>query len=344
MKTRWICAILALVVMPVLADNREDYLLRWLKRSNAVYSPLEAAEYGSVEQMQKAIEAEPTQVNDTDELGRTALHLAAARGDVALVGILLEAGADASAKNAAGHQAIEVAQGEDVINLLKTAGVAREKELALSKAVKNGKIKEVKAALAAGVNVNALNEDKTGNMLSVAVLADNVEMVKLLLSAGADVNAVPHGAKSVLHCAAVRSNGEIVRALLAAGADPMHPGNNGACALHEAIWAGNSAAVEALIPAYASCNFSPDGRHNGYPVGMAIMRGRADYVQLFLNAGMDVNDKRFAKEPLLHQAVKHNRVFMVKMLLDAGAKRDARDAHGKKAVEYAQGEAYELLK
>lgn len=330
--------------MPVLAGSQDDYLLKWLRRSNAVYSPLEAAEYGSVEQMQKAIAAEPTQVNDVDELGRTALHLAAARGDVAIVRILLEAGADASAKNAAGRKAIEVAQGEEVMNLLKTAGVEREKELALSRAVKNGKLEEVKAALAAGVNVNALCEDKSGNMLSVAVHADNVEMVKLLLSAGADVNAVPHGAKSVLHRAAARSGGETVRALLAAGADPMHPGNNGASALHDAIWVGNSAAVEALIPAYAGCNFSPDGRHNGYPVGMAIMRGRADYVQLFLNAGMDVNDKCFAKEPLLHQAVKHNRVFMVKMLLEAGAKRNARDAQGKKAVEYAQGEAYELLK
>lgn len=344
MKTRWICLILGWVAMPVLAGSQDDYLLKWLRRSNAVYSPLEAAEYGSVEQMQKAIAAEPTQVNDVDELGRTALHLAAARGDVAIVRILLEAGADASAKNAAGRKAIEVAQGEEVMNLLKTAGVEREKELALSRAVKNGKLEEVKAALAAGVNVNALCEDKSGNMLSVAVHADNVEMVKLLLSAGADVNAVPHGAKSVLHRAAARSGGETVRALLAAGADPMHPGNNGASALHDAIWVGNSAAVEALIPAYAGCNFSPDGRHNGYPVGMAIMRGRADYVQLFLNAGMDVNDKRFAKEPLLHQAVKHNRVFMVKMLLEAGAKRNARDAQGKKAVEYAQGEAYELLK
>lgn len=344
MKTRWICLILGWVAMPVLAGSQDDYLLKWLRRSNAVYSPLEAAEYGSVEQMQKAIAAEPTQVNDVDELGRTALHLAAARGDVAIVRILLEAGADASAKNAAGRKAIEVAQGEEVMNLLKTAGVEREKELALSRAVKNGKLEEVKAALAAGVNVNALCEDKSGNMLSVAVHADNVEMVKLLLSAGADVNAVPHGAKSVLHRAAARSGGETVRALLAAGADPMHPGNNGASALHDAIWVGNSAAVEALIPAYAGCNFSPDGRHNGYPVGMAIMRGRADYVQLFLNAGMDVNDKCFAKEPLLHQAVKHNRVFMVKMLLNAGAKRNARDAQGKKAVEYAQGEAYELLK
>ncbi|MBR7109888.1 MAG: ankyrin repeat domain-containing protein [Akkermansia sp.] len=335
---------MAMLLVPAYAEKNDDPLLKLLHRSNAVYSPLEAAEYGSAERMKKAVQAEPTQVNDVDELGRTPLHLAAARGDVALVGILLEAGADASAKNAAGHQAIDVAQGEDVVNLLKTAGVKREKELALGKAVKNGKIEEAKAALAAGVNVNALSEDRSGNMLSVAVYADNVEMVQLLLRAGADVNAVPHGAKSVLHCAAARSKGEIVRALLAAGADPMHPGNNGASALHEAIWVGNSAAVEALIPAYAGCNFSPDGRHNGYPIGMAIRRGRADYVQLFLNAGIDVNDKCFAKEPLLHQAVKHNRVFMVKMLLDAGAKRNARDAQGKKAVEYAHGEAYELLK
>ena len=65
---------------------------------------------------------------------------------------------------------------------------------------------------------------------------------------------------------------------------------------------------------------------------------------MFLNAGMNPNHKQFAGGPLLHLAAKHDRVFIIKMLLDAGANRNAVDAEGKKAVEYAKGEAYELLK
>ena len=59
---------------------------------------------------------------------------------------------------------------------------------------------------------------------------------------------------------------------------------------------------------------------------------------------MKVNDSRFAKRPLLHFAAMQDRVFVVKMLLDAGADKNARDEYGKRAVEYAKGEAAQLLK
>lgn len=334
----------AMLLVPAYAEKNDDPLLKLLHRSNAVYSPLEAAEYGSAERMKKAVQAEPTQVNDVDELGRTALHLAAARGDAEIVQILLAAGADAAARDASGRLPIDLAKNTEVVRVLKAAGEKREKEIELSRAVKAGNLDAVKAALAAGVNVNALSEDKTCNLLGVAVQANNVEMVKLLLAAGAATNTAPEGSKSVLHLAAARCGGEIVKELLAAGASPLHPGNNGATPLHDAIWAHNSPAVEALIPAYADQNFSPDGKHHGYPIAMAISQGRADYVQMFLNAGLNVNDKRFAKTPLLHIAAMHERTFIVKMLLEAGANRHAVDSAGKKAVEYAKGEAYELLK
>ena len=43
-------------------------------------------------------------------------------------------------------------------------------------------------------------------------------------------------------------------------------------------------------------------------------------------------------------AVRAKSPFMVKTLLDAGADRNAVDAQGKKAVEYAEGECATLLK
>lgn len=329
---------------PLYAADKEDALLKWLCRSNAVYSPQEAAENGSVEQLQRAVQAEPLQVNAIDELGRTALHLAAPRGNAELIKILLEAGADATVVDADGKTPAELADDATVKSVFAAAVAEREREIQVSLDIKAGKTAAVEAALADGVRVNALNEEKSGTLLSVAVHANKADMVKLLLAHGADASAINVNGKSVLHVAAARAGREIVQLLLAAGANPMHPGNNGATPLHDAIWEGNSAAVEALIPAYAEVNFSPDGRHNGYPIGMAIMRGRADYVQLFINAGINLNDKRFCKMPLLHTAASHDRVFIVNMLLQAGADRNAVDSHGKKAVEYAKGEAYELLK
>ena len=68
--------------MPADAEQEEDVALyRLLKRSNAVYSPHETAEYGTVEQVQKAVASSPQHVNITDEQGDTPLHKAARRGN-----------------------------------------------------------------------------------------------------------------------------------------------------------------------------------------------------------------------------------------------------------------------
>ncbi len=339
-----LCIMSGSLLLPVMAAESDASLLKWLRRSNAVYSPLEAAEYGTEKQLQEAVKVEPTQVNATDELGRTALHIAAANGKAGAVEILLDAGADAAACDANGKLPIEVAQGKGVVKLLETAGKVRGRELQLCRDIIAGNMEAVNAALKDGVNANALSEDKSGSLLCVAVMANNAEAVVALLQAGADANYVNDSQKSVLHMAASAASGEVIKALLAAGADPYHPGNNGATPLHDAVWGRNAAAVESLIPAYKADNFSPDGKRNGYPVSMTITWNRADFLQMFINAGIDVNDKRFAASPLLHQAVKHKRVFMVKMLLGAGADRSAKDVQGKTAIEYAAGEAYELLK
>lgn len=334
------------MLAPVFADGDSDVdkLMKLTRRSNAVYSPHEAADCGTVEQMKAAVAAEPFHVNIADENGDTPLHIAAQRGKAGAVEVLLNAGADAAAKNAEGKTPLQIAEGKGTVKLLEAAGKVRERELKLCRDVQTGKTATVQAALNDKVNPNALSVDKSCSLLCVAVNARNVEMVDLLIKAGADVNYVTTQSKSVLHLAATHGDAAIVKSLLSAGAKPLHPGNNGATPLHDAIWSRNSAAVEALIPAYAEENFNPDGKRNGYPIEMAIAGGRADYVQMFLNAGMKVNDARFAKRPLLHFAAMQDRAFVVKMLLEAGADKNARDEHGKRAVEYAKGEAAQLLK
>lgn len=325
-------------------EAKVDKLMKQTRRSNAVYSPHEAAAFGTEEQMRAAVAAEPFHVNITDEVGDTPLHIAARSGKAGAVKILLEAGADAAAKDSSGKTPLQIAEGKSTVKLLEAAAKVRDLELKLSRDVQMGKVATVQAALKDKVNPNALSEDKSCSVLCVAVKARNAEMVEVLIKSGADVNYVTPQNKSVLHLAAVHGDAAIINALLKAGAVPTHPGNNGATPLHDAVWARNSVAVQTLIPAYAEMNFSPDGKNNGYPVEMAIGGARADYVQLFLNAGMKVNDVRFAKRPLLHFAAMQDRAFIVRMLLEAGADKNALDEHGKRAVDYAKGEAAQLLK
>lgn len=334
-----------MLLLPAYAEQEEDVALYGLlKRSNAVYSPHEAAEYGTVEQVQKAVAASPQHVNITDEQGDTPLHKAARRGNAEAVKLLLSAGADALAPDAEGRTPCDVAESATVRELMEAAAKVRAEELKLCECIKGGDALAVKRYLDAGVSANALSADKTQTVLCVAVAANQAECVRLLLEAGANVAYENTAFKSVLHVAAAHAGAEVIRILLEAGAEPMHEGNNGATPLHDAVWCRNSAAVEALIPAYSAVNFNPDGKRNGFPVVMAIGAGRADYVHLFIMAGMDVNDKRFADLPLLHLAAQHKHTFIVKMLLDAGADKNAKDKQGHTAADYATGEAKALLK
>lgn len=343
MKTQVLVTLMMAGAVVASADELDNWR-ELMKRSNAVFSPHEAVEYGNAEQLQKAVEKQAAFINTVDELGNTPLHLAAVAGKAEAVRVLLAAGADVAAKDAAGRTAKELASHADVIAALEAAEKVRTLEIQLASDIRNGNAEAVKQALQNGVNPNAMNADNSGTLLCVAVSANRAAMAEILIQAGADVNYVTNNKKSVLHLAAVSARAEVIKTLLAAGANPMHPGNNGATPLHDAVWSRNSAAVEALIPAYKAENFNPDGGRNGYPVGMAIMGNRADYLQMFLNAGMKVNDYRFRKSPLLHMAVRAKSPFMVKTLLDAGADRNAVDAQGKKAAEYAEGECAALLK
>ena len=329
----------------VMAADDDEALMKWLRRSNAVYSPHEAALFGKdAEDMSRAVKAAPQHVNIVDEQGNSPLHLAVMGGNAGMVEVLLEAGADACMKNAQCQLPIELATNDDIVAMLKKAAVAREAELQLCSAVQQGDAQAVRAALAAGVSPNAQVAGSPGTVLSVAVQNNKADIVEMLLAAGAGTELAHPNGKSLLHLAAERSSAAVVRALIKAGVDPMKPDVQGATPLHDAVWAKNTAAVQELLPAYAEVNFSPQGRHLGTPIEMAIAHSRADYVQMFLNAGIDVNGRMFRKNPLLHTAARMDKVFIVKMLLDAGADKNAVDAEGKRAVEYAKGEAAELLK
>ncbi len=222
-----------------------------------------------------------------------------------------------------------------------------EKQLKVSRlfrAIRGGKLKELKRGLA-GVDVNGVVSEKGDSLLSEAILQKNGEAVKVLLEAGANPNERRKDQKYVLHVAAGLDEAEVVEMLLGAGADPMARSRNGSYAIHEAAWTKSIHSLQKLLPCYKKDNFNPDGGINGLPVVMAMERGHnPQMLAEFIKAGMDVNDERFSKVPLLTLAVKLKSEEMVQMLLDAGADKGARDAQGKSAADYAEGEMKERVK
>lgn len=79
-------------------------------RSNGVYSLLEAAACGNLEVMQVRI-SEGCNVNQQDEQGNTALHLAAMAGQLKAAQLLLKSGASTGISNKSGKTARDCATG-----------------------------------------------------------------------------------------------------------------------------------------------------------------------------------------------------------------------------------------
>lgn len=155
----------------------------------------DAAMRGQVDAVQ-ALLARGADVNVPQGDGMTALHWAAERGDEALVRLLLDAGAEASATTRNGNYT------------------------PLHLAARSGDAVIVKALLDAGADVTA--RTSTGGALAIhmAAAATSAEAIEALVAAGAEVDATDEAfGQTPLMFAAAAGRLPTVKALLAAGAD-----------------------------------------------------------------------------------------------------------------------------
>lgn len=165
--------------------------------------------------------------------GRTPLHIAANKGNVAAIRLLLDAGANVFVRDLQRQQPLDLATSSAAIKELRpptqrpehalresirtgaTARLARQlqsrPELCwfvdadgcspLHWAVATGIVPVVTAVLSAGVALTA--KDQSGRTpFFLAVVKGNIALVQLLLAAGADPNAADHQRISPLHLAA----------------------------------------------------------------------------------------------------------------------------------------------
>lgn len=325
------------------AGHTDPSLDHWIyNRSNGVFSVFEAVRAGDEAVLAERLK-EGASANEANAAGDTPLHLAAAAGRASMVLTLLHAGGDPLAKNAAGRTPAELAADAATRKACQQAEAARMRELEMLPLILANRADSLQQALSQGLNPNAESADHTHSLLAVAVRAGAADCARALIQAGASTKYTLPGGKSLLHLAAGAGQAHMIPLLLEAGADPMAQAHNGAFAIHDAIWAGQRTAAIALAPAYRGVHANPNGGANGYPVCMAIQRGFDDVVQALLAAGLNPNDPAFSAEPLLVLAARHNRPQIIKTLLQAGADKEARDATGRRAADYATATTATLL-
>jgi len=163
-----------------------------------------ATDYESIPVIEKLLD-DGADIDAT--LQRTALHAAAANGNLEIVDFLIERGADVNLQDIHGRVPMFVALAEHR--------------------------PEVAARLAeADTNPNVRTVDGS-TLLMAAVRAEEVQLVQWALDHGIDVNAIrpEKNNATALILAARKGNAEIVHLLLAAGADPRAVNSDGKTAL-----------------------------------------------------------------------------------------------------------------
>lgn len=164
----------------------QDRIASLLASRGAVLDLHAAATRGDVERLRELLSENAAQVNDYSRDGWTPLALAAFFGHAQAVRLLLEHGADFTAKsrNAMGNLPIHAA----------AAG---------------GKTEAVAALLAGGADVDAVDE-RGWTPLALAAQNGSQEIVALCLAYGADVHARASDGKTALDVAAAAGNVAIV--------------------------------------------------------------------------------------------------------------------------------------
>jgi ankyrin repeat protein len=259
------------------------------------------------------------------------------------VKLLLKAGADATVTDADGKTADQLTSSEKARKLITKAINYRKAELHLCEQVMTGNMDLLhKNMKSPRFNPNMLDGENKLSLLMLVCAHGDADTVTRLIKAGANPNFVSTDSRSVLHKAILRNDAGIIKALLDGGADPMLRAGNQAVALHDAVWERKHESIKALLPAYKDINYSPAGGFNGTPINLAIDRNFADVVQLFIDAGINLNDNKNGDLPLVHAAIA-GKAKCIEVLLKAGADKNARDKNGKTAKEAAAESVRHLL-
>jgi uncharacterized protein len=249
----------------------------------------------------------------------TALRLAASKGNVAAVQLLLDRGADPALENEQGNNA-------------------------LYEAIRFGHASVVQLLMSTGLATADSNSSLTAMpLLQLAALFRQAAVAQVLLEAGADVNATIHDGTTALHTAAAKGSAAVVAVLLQHGASVTGVNGRGVTPLFMA--AGTSVqCLQLLLDAGGELNVSTS---EGVTVWhAAAMSETAEALQLLLQhrsavaASLDALAPTCTccglTTPLMQACV----VAIVQLLLAAGADPHATTTTGSTYLHVAAAHGY----
>ncbi|XP_051500797.1 ankyrin repeat domain-containing protein 6b isoform X2 [Myxocyprinus asiaticus] len=206
--------------------------------------------------------------------GRTPLHLAAYKGHIAVVRILLAAGCDLDIQDDGDQTAVHraaVVGNTEVISALIQEGCALDRQ------------------------------DKDGNTaLHEAAWHGFSQSVKLLVKAGANVHAKNKAGNTALHLACQNGHAQSSKVLLLGGSRPDSNNNVGDTCLHVSARYNHVTVTRALLGAI--CSVTERNHVGDTALHIAAALNHRKTVRMLLEAGADSSIKNNAGETALNQA------------------------------------------
>ncbi|MBE9535482.1 MAG: ankyrin repeat domain-containing protein [Proteobacteria bacterium] len=250
---------LAIQLKPILKVLQQwGYPVKLYVFRNDGKTPLyRAAENGDLTGVKRLLDDECVNVNEKASWDSTALSAATWTGNIEIVKLLLEEGADPRIGN-------------------PIVGAAH-----------SGQVSMIELLLTNGATVSM--KEYALSPLQAAILEGHIAIVRLLLYAGADVNVKGLWHHTPLQDAVEKRHTEIMRLLLAAGADAKQKG-----LLHEAMHEDELEIVKLLLEHGADVNVDFNGET---VLNHAVREGKVEAIKILLNAGANPNmlDKRSGK-------------------------------------------------
>lgn len=232
------------------AKFRKSDTNEWNKNDDRL---LQAVENADPEKVASLLGKKGASATKHDSEGKTAFHLAATKGHVECLRVMVTHGVDVTAQDAAGHSALHLAaknsHHECIRKLLQSKcpaeSVDSSGKTALHYAAARGCLQAVQALCEHKSPINL--KDLDGNIpLLLAVQNGHSEVCRFLLDHGADINSRDKNGRTALMLACEISSSNIVEALIKKGADLNLVDSLGHNALHYSKLSEN-AGIQSLL-------------------------------------------------------------------------------------------------
>ncbi|KAM5260670.1 ankycorbin isoform 7-T11 [Hipposideros larvatus] len=232
------------------AKFRKSDTNEWNKNDDRL---LQAVENGDAEKVASLLGKKGASATKQDSEGKTAFHLAATKGHVECLRVMVTHGVDVTAQDTAGHSALHLAaknsHHECVRKLLQSKcpaeSIDSSGKTALHYAAAQGCLQAVQALCEHKSPLNL--KDLDGNIpLLLAVQSGHSEVCRFLLDHGADVNSRDKNGRTALMVACEIGSSNTVEALIKKGADLTLVDSLGHNALHYSKLSEN-AGIQSLL-------------------------------------------------------------------------------------------------